>query len=373
MVKLHHLSTITKRTIMVKMESLNPGGTGKDRAALAMIQAAESNGELPSPCARIQMAPTKTTDMSDTSSIIHMAMLTSRTGGLVVEGTSGSTGISLATLCAARGHACLVVLPDDQANEKKLILTTMGAVVHVVPTASISNPLHYVNVARRTAQRAREEFGIQAVFMNQFENAANYHIHYTTTGPEIYHQCPQLDAFCMSSGTGGTIAGVGTYLTSLKPSVRIVLVDPPGSALYHKITHGIVYTSQQSERSLKRHRYDTLAEGIGLDRMTHNLQLGIGSIRHAIQVSDQEAVDMAHYLLHQEGLWVGSSSSMNVVGAIRTALELPEKATVVTVVCDAGHRHVTRFWNREFIEQWGLVWPGTDGEDRLPECLQSIM
>ena len=392
MVKLQGLSNITKRNILVKMESLNPGGTGKDRAALAMITNAEASGELPTPSPILSTTAgidhnynnsnTGNNPLHDTKSssdaviamelLIHNAMRTSRTGGLVVEGTSGSTGISLATLCTARGHACLVVLPDDQADEKTRILTALGAVVHVVPTASISNPQHYVNVARDIAEVARTRFHIKASFINQFENEANFHIHYTTTGPELYQQCPQLDAFCMSSGTGGTIAGVGQYLLSRKPNIRIVLVDPPGSALYNGITHGIVYAPQQSERSLKKHRYDTIAEGIGLDRMTRNFQLGLDSIQYAIRVSDQEAVDMAHYLLHHEGLWVGSSSSMNVVGAIKTALQLPEGATVVTVICDSGNRHVTRFWNRDFIDEWGLVWPGGDGNERLPECLQSL-
>jgi cysteine synthase A len=302
---------------------------------------------------------------------IHQAMIRSRTGGLCVEGTSGSTGISLATLCAARGHACLVVLPDDQASEKKAILTTLGAVVHVVPNAAISNPNHYFNIARHVAEIARTRFCISAVFMNQFENEANFRVHYSTTGPELYNQCPQMDAFVMSSGTGGTIAGVAKYLKSVvQNKCRVVLVDPPGSALYHRIHHGVAYAPQQRERAMKRHRYDTLAEGIGLDRMTHNFGLGVDCVDDAIRVSDQEAVDMAHWLLRNEGLWVGSSSAMNVTGAVRVASSLPEGSTVVTVICDAGSRHVTRFWNADFIREWGLVWPGDEAEGRIPECLQ---
>ena len=148
------------------------------------------------------------------------------------------------------------------------------------------------------------------------------------------------------------------------------LVDPPGSALYNKIEYGVAYASEQKERTLRRHRYDTLAEGIGLDRITHNISLGIESIDTAIRVSDQEAVDMAHWLLSNEGLWVGSSSAMNVVGAIRTAWTLPENSTVVTVICDGGNRHATRFWNPNFIQAWGLEWPGE--MERIPECLQNV-
>lgn len=286
-----------------------------------------------------------------------------------MEGTSGSTGISLATLCAARGHGCIVVLPDDQAPEKKLILQTMGATVRVVPTASISNPQHYVNIARRVAQAAQKQ-GIDAVFINQFENLANFQTHYDTTGPELWKQAQHsIQAFCMSAGTGGTIAGVAQFLKEQDASIRIVLVDPPGSSLYHAIVHGVAYAPQQRERGLKRHRYDTIAEGIGLDRLTQNFTRGQEYISRAVRVSDQEAVDMAHYLLRTEGLWVGSSSAMNVVGAVRTALELPEGSKVVTVVCDSGQRHVTRFWNKEFITNWGLEWPN-DGDERVPECLE---
>lgn len=378
LVKLERLSRLVGRSIYVKMESLNPGGTGKDRAALCMIRQAESTGDLPMPTQGIsstssQAASSELTTMEPFHSkdsiedSIHQAMIRSRTGGLVVEGTSGSTGISLATLCAARGHACLVVLPDDQASEKKAILTTLGAVVHIVPNCAISNPNHYVNIARRIAETARAKYNIPAAFMNQFENEANFRVHYTMTGPELWRQCPQMNAFVMSSGTGGTIAGVGSYLKE-RGDCRVTLVDPPGSALYHRIHHGVAYAPQQQERAMKRHRYDTLAEGIGLDRMTHNFCLAVDCIDDAIRVSDQEAVDMAHWLLRTEGLWVGSSSAMNVTGAVREAAELPPGSTVVTVICDAGSRHVTRFWNADFIRQWGLVWPGD--EERIPECLQ---
>jgi cysteine synthase len=393
MVKLDFLSLRIGRSIHVKMESMNPGGTGKDRAAQCMIQHAEATGQLPSPMLgpnqnqsrfQCQVQVTKDTleeeaKIDDGSSLsassllhlINVAMKRSHSGGLVIEGTSGSTGISLATLCAARGHACLVVLPDDQAPEKKRILQGLGATVRIVPTASISNPNHYVNVAKTLASMARDQ-GIAAVFIDQFENLANFKVHYEHTGPEIFESCPQLDAFCMSSGTGGTIAGVAKYLKERKPSVRIVLVDPPGSALYHAVQHGIAYAPQQQERALKRHRYDTIAEGIGLDRLTTNFNQGMVYMDESIRVSDQEAVDMAHYLLQTEGLWVGSSSAMNVVGAVRAARAYPPGSSVVTVICDAGQRHVARFWNKDFIADWGLIWPQDSGSLRVPECLQEV-
>jgi cysteine synthase len=195
----------------------------------------------------------------------------------------------------------------------------------------------------------------------------------------------------MSAGTGGTIAGIGRYLKEqTNGTCRIVLVDPPGSVLYHKIQHGVAYTMQQSEQCLKRHRYDTIAEGIGLDRITSNVAAALPYIDQALTVSDQEAVDMAHWLLRHEGLFCGSSSSINVIGAVRTALQLMTEAkattatnnnkvhghediVVLTIICDGGQRHVTRFWNRDFCLSWGLTWPGDDATERIPECLRGIV
>jgi len=416
LVRLDRLSDSVGRSIWVKMESMNPGATGKDRAALGMIEHAEKAGLLPSPVltslASLNLYPDESSPTEIDSScsksenqhqrkedhmsqIIQEAWKKSRSGGIVVEGTSGSTGIALATLSAARGHACLVVLPDDQATEKQAILKALGAVIYVVPTAAISNPNHYVNIARRLAEQACAK-GIQAVFINQFENQANFDIHYNVTGPEIFSQFQTsannevsilqfltgkrqktLDAFIMSAGTGGTISGIGKYLKEQSVGkCRVVLVDPPGSSLYNKIKHGVAFAIQQREQTLQRHRYDTIAEGIGLDRVTNNLSLGLDFIDDAIRVSDQEAVDMAHFLLNVEGLWIGSSSAMNVVGAVRVALELENKSNVATVICDSGSRHVTRMWNRDFILRQELLWPCGSAEgvgQRIPDCLVELL
>ena len=169
--------------------------------------------------------------------------------------------------------------------------------------------------------------------------------------------------------------------------VRIVLVDPPGSALYHKVEHGVAYAPQQREHTMRRHRYAALAEGIGLDRVTRNFDMGVDSIDCAIRVSDQEALDMAHWLLRVEGLWVGSSSAMNVLGAIRTARSLPPGSPVVTMICGGGQRHLTRFWNRDFVcsDEWKLIWPGDVGGNerrvggvcadrgRVPSCMEGVL
>lgn len=445
--------------IYVKMENMNPGGTGKDRAARSMILAAEKKGELPNPLNegvhkrgdcnnQVGSAQTKTDTCNtknqsiDSSSIpadvqvaICVALKHTKTHGILIEGTSGSTGIALASISSSRGHGVIVVMPDDQSSQKREYLERLGCGVVVVKNCSISNPGHYVNVARRIwewieverrfddwycnqllAHRGVEIDGcrgvdvcprlIKAAFMNQFENLANLTSHYSSTGPEIYDQLNgAVDAFVMSSGTGGTIVGAGGYLKDRwwldkgktfnqnGAPPRIVLVDPPGSSLYNKVKFGVAYTSQMSEQKLRRHRYDTLAEGIGLDRITANFGLGcidIGwscdgksfrrsldallnedaiqsldtndihsskVIDDAITITDQQAVFMAHYLLRHEGLFVGSSSAMNIAGALMTASSMPPGSNVVTVVCDGGQRHTARFWNQEFIEEWGLKWP----------------
>lgn len=420
-----------------------------------------------SPCSSFSDIP------SNIHSIILAALRSTRTHGVLVEGTSGSTGISLASLCCSRGHAVIVVMPDDQSRQKSDFLRRLGCGVIVVANCGISNPDHYVNVARRvwewlqverrydghyaetregTGPQRNAEGGdvptgglegnarmatppprtIRAAFMNQFENLANLQSHYETTGPEIYAQLEgNVDAFVMSAGTGGTLVGIGGYLkekwyqdrpaatapgSGRAPSSpsppRIVLVDPPGSSLFNKVKHGVAYATQQSEQRLRRHRYDTLAEGIGLDRVTANFGLGCESIDwdsgcvdaggkgrgaaafgdrlaarargtaaagaagrappspgspvvdDALAITDQQAVHVAHYLLRHEGLFVGASTAMNVAGALRVAAHLPPGSHVVTVVCDVGARHTGRFWNRKFIsEERGLVWPGDAGED----------
>jgi cysteine synthase len=380
---LPNLSQILQRQVYVKLENYNPGGSGKDRAAWSMIRAAEQSGQLPKskdlsttmndltlyPDLEGNVASSSATENAH-DAMLRNAVERSVTGGVVIEGTSGSTGISLAAIAIAKGHACLVVLPDDQATEKKALLQSLGAMVHVVPTAAISNPQHYVNIVRTLARRA-VELGISAVFMDQFNNLENYRIHYTTTGPEIWEQC-QPQAFVMSAGTGGTIAGVAEYLKGKNPQCRVVLADPVGSVLYAKVEHGVAFTCQQKEASLLRHRYDTIAEGIGLDRITQNVEAGLPYIDGAITVSDQDMVEMAHFILQEEGLMLGSSSATNLVAAVHTAMQLPEHSRICTVICDSGQRHVTRFWNRDFILSRGLQWPGDNLHPVRPKCLLDL-
>lgn len=337
--------------ILAKAEHLNPSGTGKDRIALAMLTDAESRGDLPK-----------------------------GGGGTVVEGSSGSTAIALAPLASAAGHRLIAVLPDD-VSEEKLQQLAFVEEIQVVRASSISSPGHYVNVARRTASALRAA-GKQAVCTDQFENGANWRAHYEGTGKEIWSQTGgRLSAFVMSAGTGGTIAGVSNFLKEKDPSIAVYLADPQGSSLASRVRYGVCYTDEQREQSVRRHRYDTVVDGVGLDRVTANFKNAI--IDDALTVTDQDALIFAHYLHRFEGLFLGSSAALNCVAAVRAANEISKNrqhraVRIVTILCDSGHRYFSRFWNRKndsyhrcensqhyivagkFIESRGLVWPPED-------------
>ncbi|KAJ1625815.1 tryptophan synthase beta subunit-like PLP-dependent enzyme [Pavlovales sp. CCMP2436] len=304
LVELRSLSARTGCRILAKLELLNPGGSIKDRVAWRAVIDAERAGTL-------------------------------RRGGTIVEGTSGSTGISLAFVARARGYGCHLVVPDDMSADKLRLLEALGAVVEVVKPASIVNEGHYVNRARAAAAALPG-----GVFIEQFENPSNFDVHFETTGPEIWEQTGgRIDAFVMGAGTGGTIAGVSQCLKARDARVRVVLADPPGSSLHRRVRHGVAWAPQQVERTLKRHRYDTLVEGVGSDRVTGNFARA--AIDDALLVPDEDTVQMAHALLRDEALFVGASGAMNCVAALRTAQALGPGHTVVTVICDGGQRYMT--------------------------------
>ncbi|KAI3433760.1 hypothetical protein D9Q98_003567 [Chlorella vulgaris] len=315
-IRIKSLSEQTGCEILAKAELLNPGGSVKDRVALEIVQEALAEGRL---------AP----------------------GGLVTEGTVGSTGVSLAMCAAAYGCRVFIAMPDDAAIEKAQMLQALGAEVQRCRPVSITHPDHFVNVARRRAEEQPN-----AVFADQFENAANYRAH-LKTGREIWEQTGgRIDAFVSGAGTGGTIAGVSCCLKQLRPEVQVYLVDPPGSGLYNKVTRGVMYAAEEAEGKRLRHPFDTITEGIGINRITSNFARA--QIDEAFKGTDQEAVEMAHYLLRNEGLFVGSSAAMNCVGAVKAARRLGPGHTIVTVLCDGGHRHLSKFHSPLYLQQHGL-------------------
>ncbi|KDD75639.1 pyridoxal-phosphate dependent enzyme [Helicosporidium sp. ATCC 50920] len=324
LVRIRSLSEATGCEILAKAEFLNPGGSIKDRVAKSILQRAIATSGLPP-------------------------------GGLIAEGTSGSTGVSLALVAAALGRRAFVALPSDAAAEKAATLRALGAEVAEVPPVGISHPEHFVHVARRMADEAG------GAFADQFETGANWRTHYETTAEEIWQQAGgRVDAFVSGSGTGGTIAGVGRRLKELSEDVKVVLVDPPGSGLFAKVTRGVMYAPEEAEGQRRRNPNDIITEGVGLNRLTANFAQA--SIDAAFQCSDREAVEMAAYLVRNDGLWVGSSSALNCVGAVKAARRLRAQAgpegrrpVVVTVLCDGGHRHLSKFYSPGVLREAGLV------------------
>jgi cysteine synthase len=303
LVELRELSRQLGRRVLGKAEFLNPGGSVKDRAARAIVDDAETRGAL-------------------------------EPGGAIVEGTAGNTGIALALVANERGYESVIVVPDDQSREKIELLRAYGSDVRVVPAVPFTNPENYYHVARKIAEELPGAF-----WANQFENAANRRAHESTTGPEIWEQCDgRVDAFVAAAGTGGTIAGVAAALKSQKDDVLTVLCDPMGSALYNYINTGEL-----------RPEGDSDLEGIGIKRLTANFEGA--PIDRAIRATDAQAVAMAHWLLEREGIFVGGSSGLNVVGAVTIARELPAGSTVITILCDGGARYLSRVFNDAWMRE----------------------
>ncbi len=318
MVKIESLSRITGCEIYAKLELTNPGGSAKDRVALAIIRDFEDKGVI---------KPGR--------------------GDVLFEGTSGSTGISFAMLCNALGYTAHICLPDDTSNEKLQLLASYNAEIEKVKPASIVDPRQYVNVARKGAQKLSEDKSTDAVgvFADQFENDNNWRVHYRSTGPEIWHQINhKLDYFITGSGTGGTIAGCSHYLKEKNPGLNVVLADPQGSGLHNRVKYGVMYDSVEKEGTRRRHQIDTIIEGIGLTRLTYNFKHAESYIDGSERVTDSQAIKMARFLSSNDGLFLGSSSSVNAVAATRVALRAEKGSQIVIIACDSGTRHLSKFW-----------------------------
>ena len=314
LIRLRRASEATGCTILGKAEFMNPGGSVKDRAALAIVGDAEAKGQL-------------------------------RPGGTIVEGTAGNTGIGLTLVGNARGYRSVIVMPETQSREKIDFLRMIGAELRLVPAAPFKDPGNYVHVSRRLADElaATEKNG--AIWANQFDNLANREGHRRTTGEEIWRETEgRVDAFTCSCGTGGTLAGVAMALKARKPSVRITLADPMGSALYAWKSSGTLELSGSS-----------ITEGIGQSRVPGNLDGA--PIDDAIQVTDEEMLEQVFDLTVHEGLSVGGSAGLNVAAAIRVARALGPGHTVVTVLCDGGARYQSKLFNPEFLRGKGLPVP----------------
>ncbi|XP_021818339.1 cysteine synthase 2 [Prunus avium] len=369
LIRINSLSEATGCEILGKCEFLNPGGSVKDRVAVKIIEEALESGDL---------AP----------------------GGVVTEGSVGSTAISLATVAPAYGCKCHVVIPDDVAIEKSQILEALGATVERVRPVSITHRDHFVNVAKRRASEANEfalkhrkddanqrgvangttekTNGFQydeekqslfsrnctgGYFADQFENLANFRAHYEATGPEIWEQTGgNVDVFVAGAGTGGTLAGVSKFLQERNSNIKCFLIDPPGSGLFNKVTRGVMYTREEAEGQRLKNPFDTITEGIGINRITKNFMMA--KLDGAFRGTDKEAVEMSRFLMKNDGLFLGSSSAMNCVGAVRAAQSIGPGHTIVTILCDSGMRHLSKFFSADYLSQYGLT-PSASGIEFL--------
>ncbi|KAJ3785179.1 PALP-domain-containing protein [Lentinula aff. detonsa] len=358
LIRINSLSNALGVEILGKAEFLNPGGSVKDRVALRMIDDAETVG-----------------------------LLHPYTGSRIFEGTVGSTGISIATIARARGYDVTIIMPDDVADEKEKALHALGADIERVRPASIVDKKQYVNVARQRALEFGRNFSsdrlhlVQApssmvvstsgdeensddlinkprgFFADQFENRSNHDAHYDGTGPEIWRQTNgSVNAFVSGAGTGGTVAGVGRFLKSMNEQIIVAISDPEGSGLYNKIKYGVMFDSKESEGTKRRHQVDTVVEGIGINRLTDNISLALPIVDDAFRITDVEAVAMSRYLVQHDGLFLGSSSACNLLACIKLArkMEWKEGQTIVTILCDSGNRHYSKFWNDEYLEKAGI-------------------
>jgi len=314
LIRLRRLSEETGCEILGKAEFLNPGGSVKDRAALAIVRDAEAKGQL-------------------------------EPGGVIVEGTAGNTGIGLALVGQALGYKSVIVIPDTQSQEKKDMLRLCGADLREVPAVPYKDPNNYVKYSARLAEEiaATSEHG--AIWANQFDNVANRQGHYETTGPEIWDQTDgKIDGFVCAIGTGGTLAGVSAALKERNPAIKIGLADPMGAALYHYYAHGELKAEGSS-----------ITEGIGQGRVTKNIE--DLEVDFPYQITDAELVPYVFDLLKDEGLVLGTSSGINVAGAVRLARDLGPGHTIVTALCDSGTRYLSRLFNPTFLREKDLPVP----------------
>lgn len=307
LVRLNKVASPQGATVLVKCEFMNPSGSIKDRMALYIVEAAERSGAL-------------------------------KPGGIIIENTSGNTGLALAMISAVKGYRCIFTMPDKMSSEKINMLKAFGAEVIVTPTdVPGDSPEHYVNKAKQLAQEIPNAF-----YVNQYHNQDNILAHYHSTGPEIWTQTNgKIDAFVAGAGTGGTVSGVGKFLKEQNKNIKIIGVDPIGSVHYDYF---------YSQRLIEPKVY--FVEGIGEDILCGALDFSV--IDEMYQTNDNDTFHMARRLVKEEGLFCGGSSGAIVSIACNVAAKLKPDQTVVTVLTDSGTRYISKFLNDDWMQQHGF-------------------
>lgn len=308
-IKLKSIPAKSIHEFYVKLEYFNPGGSVKDRIAVALIEGAEKRGEL-------------------------------KPGGTIVEATSGNTGLGLAFVAASKGYKCIFIMPDKISDEKRAILAAFGAKVLITPTAvEPTDPRYYVNVAKKIADNTKNCF-----YANQYHNIDNRERHYRTTGPEIWSQMDgQFDVFVAGAGTGGTISGVGRFLKEKSPDIKIVCADPVGSILYDLFYHKKVIDPPASYK----------VEGVGEDFLPENVEMKY--MDDFVKVNDKESFLMTRELIQKESLCVGPSSAMCLVGAIKYSEKFKEKKRFVVMLPDSGKAYLSKVFNNRWMVDNGFL------------------
>ena len=314
LIKLEKASEETGCNIFGKAEFLNPGQSVKDRAALEIIKQAIASKDI---------GP----------------------GGSIVEGTAGNTGIGLSLVASFYGFKSVIVIPETQSEEKKEALKMLGAKLVEVPAKPYSDPNNYIRYSERLASELNKVSKTGAFWANQFDNLNNRKAHIKNTSQEIFEQTNgKIDGFICSVGTGGTLAGVGIGLKQRNSNIKIGLADPDGSAHFKHYTDGIL----KSEGS-------SITEGIGQGRITKNLE-GLKP-DFSYNIKDDEALKIIYSLIIEEGLSLGTSSGINICGAIKMATELGPGHNIVTILCDHSQRYKSKLFNVEFLKEKKLPVP----------------
>lgn len=313
-VEINKISSGSIHRFFAKIEYFNPGGSVKDRVAINFIEEAEKRGEL-------------------------------KPGGTIVEATSGNTGVGLALVAAVKGYKCIFVMPEKISEEKRAILRAHGAQVIITPgNVEPDDPRSFLMVAKTLAQMIPN-----SICTNQYHNPDNFNRHYKYTGPEIWEQMgPQIDVFVAGSGTGGTISGVGTYLKEKKNDIKVICADPVGSILADLYYHNKIIDPPQPYK----------VEGVGEDMLPDNTHLSI--MDGFEKVSDKEAFEMTRRLTREEGLCVGPSSALALVGALKYSKKLKKPSNILMVFPDNGRGYLSKAFNDQWMIDNGFLESSVD-------------